>query len=178
MDKAKADALAKLLGGYVWDSGGGINLVVIPRCDGKLIMISDECICEYEGDDPLEAEQPTNTIVLIGRPLKCDKRQDMGQSTSFIAEGTKLARSGYPSNVICPICRGIDRELDMCEYTNHDSTVRVEMCESCLDDFQQDTGINLGEMTPPADVFQRLHQWAIETAAYYKEHHMQRGRSC
>lgn len=64
MDESKANALAQLLGGSVWDSGGGINLVVVERGDGVRVVISDEAICEYRNDEAMESGEPLTTIRL------------------------------------------------------------------------------------------------------------------
>ena len=41
MDEEKAEALAKLLGGETWQSGGNLWLVILKRSDGKVVAISD-----------------------------------------------------------------------------------------------------------------------------------------
>lgn len=65
MDKEKAEVLAGLLGGYIWDSGGGIYLVVVERADGGRVVISDEVICEYRDCEDMEAGQPLTSIRLV-----------------------------------------------------------------------------------------------------------------
>jgi len=47
MNENETDAVASVLGGYSWQSGGGIFLVVIERSDGALVVVSDDCVCEY-----------------------------------------------------------------------------------------------------------------------------------
>lgn len=64
MDEEKAKALAELLGGEPWHSGGDIWLAVIRRGDGKVVAISDEVVCEYADEEALEGGQPTSSIIL------------------------------------------------------------------------------------------------------------------
>jgi hypothetical protein len=61
---ASIQALAALLGGDVWDSGGGVELVVIERHDGRVVAVSDEAVCEYADRDALAGGQPLNSITL------------------------------------------------------------------------------------------------------------------
>lgn len=63
MDEEKAEALAKLLGGDTWQSGGGIWLVIIHRPDGTVVAISDEVICEYDNEDAFDGGKPCNQIL-------------------------------------------------------------------------------------------------------------------
>ena len=65
MDESKANAIAELLGGYAWNSGGGIYLVVVDRADGARVAISDEVICEYINSETLESGEPLATIRLM-----------------------------------------------------------------------------------------------------------------
>ena len=65
MDEEKAEALAKLLGGETWQSGGDIWLVIFRRPDGKMVAISDEVVCEYAGEIALGEGKPDNQIVLV-----------------------------------------------------------------------------------------------------------------
>lgn len=65
MDEEKAEALAKLLGGETWQSGGDVWLVLIRRSDGKIVAISDEAVCEYADEDDLGAGEPGVFIGLV-----------------------------------------------------------------------------------------------------------------
>ena len=65
MDEEKAEALAKLLGGETWQSGGDVWLVLIRRADGKIVVISDEVVCEYSAEEALEAGKPGAFIGLV-----------------------------------------------------------------------------------------------------------------
>ncbi len=47
MDREKAEILAKQLGGWAWMSGGDVWLAVVERQDGRAVVFSDECVCEY-----------------------------------------------------------------------------------------------------------------------------------
>ncbi|HVT90632.1 MAG TPA: hypothetical protein VHD56_17385 [Tepidisphaeraceae bacterium] len=64
MDEEKAEALAKALGGETWQSGGGIWLVQLPRADGRLVVVSDDAVCEYETEAAFEAANPSAAILL------------------------------------------------------------------------------------------------------------------
>jgi hypothetical protein len=65
MDEEKATALAKLLGGETWQSGGDIWLVLIHRSDGKIVVISDELVVEYADEEALGAGVPGIQIMLV-----------------------------------------------------------------------------------------------------------------
>jgi hypothetical protein len=64
MDEQQAQKIADALQGKVWDSGGGIHLVVINRQDGKLVVISDEVVCEYASEEDFENSLVANSILL------------------------------------------------------------------------------------------------------------------
>ncbi len=65
MTESEAQALADVLGGSVWDSGGGIQLVVIERSDGRVVAVSEEIVCEYADRDALTQGRPSNSITLV-----------------------------------------------------------------------------------------------------------------
>jgi len=44
MTESEAQAVARVLGGDAWNSGGGIELVVIERPDGRVVAVSDEAV--------------------------------------------------------------------------------------------------------------------------------------
>lgn len=50
MTESNAIAVASALGGEAWHSGGGIWLVRMVKRTGRVILISDESICEYESE--------------------------------------------------------------------------------------------------------------------------------
>jgi len=54
MNEQQANAVAETLGGSAWNSGGGIWLVLKERSDGKLVVISDEVVCEYASQADFE----------------------------------------------------------------------------------------------------------------------------
>ncbi len=64
MDAEKVGILAEALGGTSWNSGGGIHLVRLERTDGRLVIISDEAICEYEDEDAFDENRPAHSILL------------------------------------------------------------------------------------------------------------------
>ena len=65
MTESEAQAVARVLGGDAWNSGGGIQLVVIERPDGRVVAISDEAVCEYDDRDALMRGRPSNSIMLV-----------------------------------------------------------------------------------------------------------------
>ena len=65
MDEEKSEALAKLLGGETWQSGGDMWLVIIRRPDGKIVAMSDEVVAEYDSEDKLVDGEPTAQIMLV-----------------------------------------------------------------------------------------------------------------
>ena len=64
MDEEKATALAELLGGETWNSGGDIWLVILRRSDGKVVAISDELVAEFADETDLALGGPANSICL------------------------------------------------------------------------------------------------------------------
>lgn len=48
MSEQEAQALALILGGHPYQSGGDIWILVIARADGKIVVVSPEVVCEYE----------------------------------------------------------------------------------------------------------------------------------
>lgn len=65
MDEEKAEALAKLLGGETWQSGGDIWLVILRKADGKIVAISDELVAEYADEEALGAGEASSSILLV-----------------------------------------------------------------------------------------------------------------
>ena len=64
MDEAQATAVADALGGETWQSGGDIWLVLLHRQDGRLVVISDEVVCEYADETAFDKNQATQTLRL------------------------------------------------------------------------------------------------------------------
>lgn len=66
MDREKAENLAKQIGGWAWMSGGDVWLAVLERQDGRAVVFSDECVCEYSSADAMmDGEQPLAAICLV-----------------------------------------------------------------------------------------------------------------
>ena len=65
MTESEAPALAAVLGGDAWNSGRGIQLVVIERPDGRVVAVSDEVVCEYADRDALMHGRPSYSIILV-----------------------------------------------------------------------------------------------------------------
>ena len=65
LTESEVQRLAAVLGGDVWDSGGGVELIVIERPDGRVVAVSDEAVCEYADRDALTGGQPSNSIMLV-----------------------------------------------------------------------------------------------------------------
>ena len=64
MDEIQASAVAEALGGSPWQSGGDIWLVLLRRGDGKIVVVSDEVVTEYDDDDAFEANRTSASIPL------------------------------------------------------------------------------------------------------------------
>jgi len=64
MDESQAEQIAEALSGETWQSGGDIWLVLLRRTDGKLSVISDEVVCEYDDEESFEKAKPAKTILL------------------------------------------------------------------------------------------------------------------
>ncbi len=65
MTQRQAIAVAEAIGGDPWQSGGGIWLVVRKRPDGRLVIMSDDCVCEYEDEGALDRATPSNSLLLV-----------------------------------------------------------------------------------------------------------------
>lgn len=65
MTEEQANAIADALGGDSWQSGGGIYVVMLHRRDGRLIVLTDECVCEYENDEAFDNGQAIRAIELV-----------------------------------------------------------------------------------------------------------------
>jgi len=64
MDEKQADAMAQILGGETWQSGGDIWLVILRRTGGKLVVISDEVVTEYLSEEAFVENRASNSIFL------------------------------------------------------------------------------------------------------------------
>jgi hypothetical protein len=64
MNEDQAKSIASALGGESWQSGGDIWLVLIHRADGRLVVISDEVVCEYENQEAFDDAKASATIYL------------------------------------------------------------------------------------------------------------------
>lgn len=64
MDEKTSETLAALLGGYSWQSGGGIYLVTVTRQDGSLVVFSEDAICEYENEEAFDSGSASKSISL------------------------------------------------------------------------------------------------------------------
>ena len=48
MTEKDCKAIAKIVEGEPWQSGGNVWVVVIRRDNGSLVMMSDECVSDYK----------------------------------------------------------------------------------------------------------------------------------
>jgi hypothetical protein len=64
MNENQAEALASIVGGEAWQSGGGIWLVTLYREDGKLVVFSGDAVCEYESEEAFDEGRASNEIAL------------------------------------------------------------------------------------------------------------------
>jgi hypothetical protein len=64
MNELQAKQIAGALSGETWQSGGGIWLVLLRQGNGKLVVISDEAVCEYDDEKHFEESKHSKTILL------------------------------------------------------------------------------------------------------------------
>jgi len=64
VEQHEAESIANILGGNAWNSGGNIWLVRLERADEKLVVLSDEIVCEYANEDAFETCNPISSIIL------------------------------------------------------------------------------------------------------------------
>lgn len=64
MNEKRANALAKVLSGEAWQSGGGIWLVSL-NIGGKVVVFSGDCVCEYESEAAFDESRPSKAIDLV-----------------------------------------------------------------------------------------------------------------
>lgn len=64
MDERRATALAEALGGETWQSGGDICLVILRGSDGRLVVVSDDVVCEYADAKASDNSEASKTIYL------------------------------------------------------------------------------------------------------------------
>ncbi|MEK7755825.1 MAG: hypothetical protein AAB385_01280 [Planctomycetota bacterium] len=65
MTEEQAVIIAEAMGGNAWQSGGDTWLVVRERTDGRLVVMSDECVCEYVDQDAFDRAQVSNSVLLV-----------------------------------------------------------------------------------------------------------------
>ena len=64
MNEMQAKGVAEALGGDEWQSGGDTWLVLFRRSDGKIVVLSDDAVCEYDGEEAFEDGKSATTVVL------------------------------------------------------------------------------------------------------------------
>lgn len=64
MDEEQAKAVADALSGQAWQSGGDIWLVLKQRQDGRLVVISEDVICEYASQEAFDRSESGVSILL------------------------------------------------------------------------------------------------------------------
>jgi hypothetical protein len=64
MNEKQATAVAEALGGEAWHSGGGIWLVRLTNPEGRLVVFSDDLVCEYKDEDAFRDGEALQTITL------------------------------------------------------------------------------------------------------------------
>ena len=63
MSEQQAQAVASALGGAAWHSGGGIWLVLFTATD-RMVVISEDAVCEYESRAAFDEGRESKTIIL------------------------------------------------------------------------------------------------------------------
>jgi hypothetical protein len=69
MNQQQAQAVAEALDGEAWQSGGNIWLVRFRGPDGRLVVISDDLICEYDDEGAFDEGRAAKTIELPSAAL-------------------------------------------------------------------------------------------------------------
>jgi len=64
MNEKQAEALANLIGGEPWQSGGGIWLVIKYTEGGRVVTISDEVVKEYMDEAAFEEDRALSSILV------------------------------------------------------------------------------------------------------------------
>ena len=64
MDERQANSVADALGGEAWQSGGDVWLVLLRRAGGRLVVFSDDVVCEYPSEASFEENRPEKSILL------------------------------------------------------------------------------------------------------------------
>lgn len=65
LNEETAAQVARALGGEAWQSGGDIWLVLIHRKDGKLVIISDDVVCEYATEADFDSGRADKSVLLV-----------------------------------------------------------------------------------------------------------------
>jgi hypothetical protein len=64
MNEQQANAVATVLNGSTWQSGGDTWLVVLHRTDARTVVISGDSVCEYENEPAFENGDAAKTLLL------------------------------------------------------------------------------------------------------------------
>ena len=64
MTKLEAEQIAETFSGRSWRAGDGVWLVIVKQPDGKVLVVSDDLLCEYETQKHFEQALPSQTIPL------------------------------------------------------------------------------------------------------------------
>ncbi len=64
MNETQAEAVAAAYRGDVWNSGGGMYLVIFRRTDGRVVAINGKSVCVYADDEALQTEPPLESVLL------------------------------------------------------------------------------------------------------------------
>jgi hypothetical protein len=98
MNETQAEALANIVGGEAWQSGGGIWVVTVNRDDGSLVVFSGDAVCEYADDEAIDEGRASKSILLTdddqwwvisdkdGNVIYRDARLEVGWRTQDEAE--------------------------------------------------------------------------------------------
>lgn len=64
MNGEEAKQIAIFLGGEAWQTGGRIWVVLLKRTDGRLVVIDEDAVTEYEDFAAFDEGQPSAEIAL------------------------------------------------------------------------------------------------------------------
>lgn len=74
----------------------------------------------------------------------------------------------------CPICDGREVETDLCRQFEEGSGRTVELCESCIGDFERETEAKIDSDVLNGELFHRLWAWTTENLSQNRKRAMRR----
>ena len=76
----------------------------------------------------------------------------------------------------CPVCDSRVTETNLCRHFEESSDRGIELCESCIDDFERETEVKFESDVLDGELFQRLWAWTMENLSQNHKRAMRRSR--